>query len=38
MKQSDIEGLTSQQIADKFALEYIPTGVTSIKPLAGTKI
>jgi filamentous hemagglutinin len=38
MKQSDIEGLTPQQIADKFALENVPTGITSIKPPKGVKI
>jgi filamentous hemagglutinin len=31
MRQSDIKGLTPQQIADKFALENVPTGITSIK-------
>ncbi len=38
MKESDIKGLTPQQIADKFALENVPTGITSVKPPAGTKI
>ncbi|MBB3391050.1 filamentous hemagglutinin [Rhizobium sp. BK275] len=38
MRQSDIEGLTPQQIADKFALPEIPTGVTSIQPPAGIRI
>ncbi|VVH59155.1 hypothetical protein BSPCLSOX_1181, partial [uncultured Gammaproteobacteria bacterium] len=38
MRQSDIKGLTPQQIADKFALENVPTGITSIKPPKGVKI
>ena len=38
MKASDIEGLSPQQIADKFALPEVPTGITSVTPPAGTRI
>ncbi len=38
MKASDIDGLTPQQIADKFALPEVPTGITSVTPPAGTRI
>lgn len=38
MKVSDIEGLSPQQIADKFAFPEVPTGVTTITPPAGTRI
>ena len=38
MRQSDIAGLTPQQIANKFALPEVPTGITSIRPPAGTEI
>lgn len=38
MRQADIEGLTPEQIADKFALPQIPTGITSITPPSGTRI
>jgi filamentous hemagglutinin len=33
MRQSDIKGLMPQQIANKFALENVPTGITSVKPV-----
>ena len=38
MRASDIEGLSPQQIADRFALPEVPTGITSITPPAGTRI
>ncbi|WP_413614878.1 hemagglutinin repeat-containing protein [Halomonas cupida] len=38
MKASDIEGLSPQQIADKFALPEVPSGITSVTPPAGTRI
>lgn len=38
MKQSDIQGLTPTQIADKYALPNVPTHITSVKPPEGTKI
>jgi filamentous hemagglutinin len=38
MRQSDIDGLTPQQIADRFALPEVPTGITSVRPPAGTRI
>lgn len=38
MRASDIEGLSPQQIANKFALPEVPTGITSITPPAGTRI
>ena len=34
MRQSDIEDLSPQEIADKYALPEVPTGITSIKPPA----
>ena len=38
MRGSDIEGLTPEQIADKFALDFVPTRITSITPPPGTQI
>ncbi len=38
MKASDIQGLSPQQIADKYALPEVPTAITSITPPAGTRI
>ena len=38
MRRSDIEGLTPEQIADKFALDYVPTRITSVTPPPGTRI
>ncbi|NTH78959.1 hypothetical protein G6K97_17605, partial [Agrobacterium rhizogenes] len=38
MRASDIEGLSPKQIADLYALPQVPTGITSIRPPAGTRI
>ena len=38
MRRSVIEGLTPEQIADKFALDYVPTRITSITPPPGMRI
>jgi hypothetical protein len=38
MKAEDIEGLSPAQIAEKFALPDVPTGITSITPPAGIRI
>ena len=38
MRRIDIEGLTPEQIADKFALDYVPTRITSVTPPPGAEI
>ena len=38
LRESDIAGLTPEQIADNFALPAVPTGITYVTPPAGTRI
>jgi len=38
MREEDIAGLSPEQIADKFALPDVPTGVTKITPPNGTQM
>ncbi|MFT5823744.1 MAG: RHS repeat-associated protein [Crocinitomix sp.] len=38
MKKSDIDGLTPQQIQDKYSLGYTPTKITDVKVGGGVKV